>query len=124
MYVVQFSCAYIATVKDIIDHYYDYLSVNMDAKVVTSLMISKQLLSEDMSKAAISDYQRNCLILQQVRQFNMQSLETFSDLLVNSESQKYIGRMLNDGEDNNAIKLISYFVYVTQFAETRHNGAY
>ena len=111
MHVVQFSCAYIATVKDIIDHYYDYLSVNMDAKVVTSLTISKQLLSEVISKAAISDYQRNCLILQQVRQLNIQSLETFSDLLVNSESQKHIGRMLNDSEDNNAIKLISYFVH-------------
>ena len=102
--------AYIATVKDIIDHYYDYRSVNMDAKVVTSLMISKQLLNEDMSKAAISDYQKNCLILQQVRQLNMQSLETFIDLLVNSESQKHIGQMLKDGEYTKALKLISYFV--------------
>ena len=111
MYVVQFSRAYIATAKDIIDHFYDCLSVNMDPEIFTSLMISKQLLNEDISKAVISDYQRNCLILQQVRLLDMLSLETFSDLLVNSESQKHIGQMLNDGKDTKALKLISYFLH-------------
>ena len=98
---------HVATVKDIIDHYYDYLSVSMDPEVVASLMVSKQLLSEDMINAASSDYHKNCLILQQVRQLNMQSLQSFSDLLLTSERQKHIGRLLNYGEDNIVIQLRS-----------------
>ena len=36
----------IATVKDFINYYYDYLSVNMDAEVVTQLMVSQQLATQ------------------------------------------------------------------------------
>ena len=88
---------YIATVKDFINHYYDYLSVNMDAEVVTQLMVSQQLLSEDIVMAASSDYQKNCLILQQVRQMNVQSLVSFSELLLTNDIQKHIGNILIQG---------------------------
>ena len=89
---------HIATVKDFINHYYDYLSVNMDAKVVTQLMVSQQLLSEDIVMAASSDYQKICLILQQVRQMNVQSLVSFSESLLINDIQKHIGTMLIDGK--------------------------
>ena len=89
---------HIATVKDFINHYYDYLSVNMDAEVVTQLMVSQQLLSEDIVMAASSDYQKNCLILQQVRQMNVQSLVSFSESLLSNDIQKHIGTMLIDGK--------------------------
>ena len=89
---------YIATVKDFINHYYDYLSVNMDAEVVTQLMVSQQLLSEDIVMAASSDYQKNCLILQQIRQMNVQSLVSFSESLLTNDVQKHIGTMLIDGK--------------------------
>ena len=89
---------HIATVKDFINHYYDYLSVNMDAEVVTQLMVSQQLLSEDIIMAASSDYQKNCLILQQVRQMNVQSLVSFSESLLTNNVQKHIGTMLIDGK--------------------------
>ena len=89
---------HIATVKDFIDHYYDYLSVNMDAKVVTKLMVSQELLSEDIVVAASNDYHKNCLILQQVRLMNVQSLVSFSKLLLTNDSQKHIGTMLIDGK--------------------------
>ena len=89
---------HIATVKDFINHYYDYLSVNMDAEVVTQLMVSQQLLSEDIVMAASSDYQKNCLILQQVRQMNVQSLVSFSESLLTNDIQKHIGTMLIDGK--------------------------
>ena len=89
---------HIVTVKDFIDHYYDYLSVNMDAEVVIQLMVSQQLLSEDIVVAASSDYQKNCLILQQVRLMNVQSLVSFGELLLTNDSQKHIGTMLIDGK--------------------------
>ena len=89
---------YTATVKDFINHYYDYLSVNMDAEVVTQLMVSQQLLSEDIVMAASSDYQKSCLILQQVRQMNVQSLVSFSKSLLTNDVQKHIGTMLIDGK--------------------------
>ena len=89
---------HIATVKDFINHYYDYLSVNMDAEVVTQLMVSQQLLSEDIIMAASTDYQKNCLILKQVTLMNVQSLESFAELLLTSESQNHIGKMLINGK--------------------------
>ena len=88
----------IATVKDFINHYYDYLSVNMNAEIVTQLMVSQQLLSEDIVMAASSDYQKNCLILQQVTQMNVQSLVSFSESLLTNDIQKHIGTVLIDGK--------------------------
>jgi len=88
---------YIATVKDFINHYYDYLSVNMDAEIVTQLMVSQQLLSKDIVMAASSDYQKNCLILQQVRLMNVQMLVSFVELLLTNDSQKHIGTILIQG---------------------------
>ena len=88
---------HIATVKDFINHYYDYLSVNMDAEVVTQLMVSQQLLSEDIVMAASSDYQTTCLILEQLTLMNVQSLVCFAELLLMNDSQTHIGKMLTDG---------------------------
>ena len=89
---------HIATVKDFIDHYYEYLSVNIDAEVVTQLMVSQQILNEDIVTAASSSYQKNCLILQQVRQMNVQSLFSFSESLLTNHSQNHIGSTLIDGK--------------------------
>ena len=88
---------YIATVKDFINHYYDYLSVNMDAEVVTQLMVSQQLLSEDIVMATSSDYQKNCLILEQLTLMDVQSLVSFAEMLLTSDSQNHIGKILSDG---------------------------
>ena len=88
----------IATVKDFIDCYYDYLSVNMDAEVVSQLMVFQQLLSEDIVMAASSDHHKNTLILQQVRLMNVQSLVSFGELLLTNDSQKHIGTMFVDGK--------------------------
>ena len=100
--IIVLSCVllfcHIATVKDFIDHYYDYLSVNMDAEVVTQLMVSQQLLSEDVVMAASSDYLKNCLILQQVRLMNVQSLLSLGELLLTNDSHKHFGTMLVDGK--------------------------
>ena len=89
---------FVVTVKDFIDHYYDYLSVNMDAEVVMELMISQQLLSEGAVMAAQSSYHKNCLILQQVRMIDTKTLMLFCELLKRNESQKRLGQMLVDGK--------------------------
>lgn len=69
----------------------------MDAEAVTQLMVSQRLLSEDAVLAASSDYQKNCLVLQQVRPMNVASLVSFGELLLTSDSQKHFGTMLLDG---------------------------
>ena len=70
----------------------------MDAEVVTQLMVSQQLLSEDIVMAASSDYQKNCLILQQVRIMNIKKLIFFGELLKATDSQKHIGTALMQGK--------------------------
>ena len=70
----------------------------MDAEVVTELMVSQQLLSEDIVMAASSDYQKKCLILEQVTLMNVNSLVSFAELLMTSDSQSHIGKMLTDGK--------------------------
>ena len=70
----------------------------MDAEVVTQLMVSHQLLSEGIVMAASSDYQKNCLILEQVILMSVQSLVSFAELLLTSESQNHIGKMFTNGK--------------------------
>jgi len=70
----------------------------MDAELVTQLMVSHQLLSKDIIMAASSDYQKNCLILQQIILMNVQTLVSFGKLLLTIDSQKHIGTMLTDGK--------------------------
>ena len=88
----------VATVRDFINHYYDYLSINMDAEVVTQLMVSQQLFSENVVKYSISNFQKNSLILQQVAMMSEQKLLSFAQLLLTSDSQNHIGTMLIDGK--------------------------
>ena len=94
---------YTATVKDFIDHYYDYLSVNMDAEVVMQLLISQKLLREDAVMAAQSGYHKSCLILQQVRLMEVKALVTFCQLLRTNHSHKSIGEILINGEHTKCI---------------------
>ena len=85
-------------VKDFIDHYYNYLSVNMDPEVVVPLMISQQLLSKDVVVTAQSCYHKNCLVLEQVHLMDIQTLKSFCELLKANDSQKHIGEMLCTGK--------------------------
>jgi len=105
------SCeSFTATAKDFIDHYYDYLSVNMDAEVVMQLIISQQLLSEDVAIAAQNSYHKNCLILQQFRLLDLKTLVSFCQSLEATKSQSYIGEMLVNGKHTIAIAEIIGFL--------------
>ena len=70
----------------------------MDAEVVAQLMVSQQLLSENIFMTASSDYQKNCLILQQIGMIDVEKIVSFSNLLLTNDSQKHIGQMLIKGE--------------------------
>ena len=69
----------------------------MNAEVVTQLMISQQLLSEDIVMDTSSDYEKNCLILEHVALMNVQSLKSFAELLQISDSQMHKGAYLIQG---------------------------
>ena len=70
----------------------------MNGHIVTQLMVSQQLLNERTIMNASNDYHKNCLILQQLRLMDLQTLESFGELLQTSNNQKHVGKMLIDGE--------------------------
>ena len=70
----------------------------MDAEVVIELMISQQLLSEDVVMAAQSSYHKSCLTLQHVRVMDTKTLMLFCELVKENESQKRLGEMLINGK--------------------------
>ncbi|XP_065893092.1 uncharacterized protein [Dysidea avara] len=69
------------TCKQFIDHYYQYLSVNMDTEVALQLMISQQLIVDPIDVASSSNYQSNCLILEMLRRMSLQQLQGFCEVL-------------------------------------------
>ena len=91
-------CLLSTAVKDFIDHYYNYLSIKMDPEIVVQLMISQQLLSEDVVMTTQSCYHKNCLILEQVRLMDTKSLLSFCELLKDYQSERKTGEMLLSGE--------------------------
>ena len=69
----------------------------MDAEVVTQRMVTQQLLRKDIIHG-FSNYQKNILILHQLRMMNKQELLSFIELLQTTDSHKHIGKMLSDGK--------------------------
>ena len=84
--------------KDFIAHYHDYLSVNMDAEVVVQLMISQELISEDIVMTAQSSYHKNCLILERLQYTDVQTLVSFCEMLKANNGQRTIGETLLNGK--------------------------
>ena len=85
-------------VEQLIDLHYNYLSVNMDPEVVVQLMISQQLLSEDVVLTAQSCYHKNCLILEKVGLMDTKKFVLFCELLKQDDSGRKIGEMLLTGK--------------------------
>ena len=70
----------------------------MDAELVVQLMVSQQLICEDIVMTAQSLYHKNCLVLEQIRLMSAQSLKSFCELLKTTDSQKSIGDTLLTGK--------------------------
>ena len=73
------------------------MSVNMDSDVVVEFMVSQQLINQDTVMASSSDYQTNCLLLERVRQMNVQQLQALFEQLATCDYQKRLGKFLKEG---------------------------
>jgi len=69
----------------------------MDPEMVVQLMIPKQLLSEDIVMTAQSCYNKNCLILEQIRLMDPNALLIFINILKDDISQTNVGNVLSNG---------------------------
>jgi len=86
--------------KDIVDHFYHYMSQELDADSIVYQMITQKLLIEDDLQSvtlATNKYQKNCFVLEKVRLMNTSSLTSFCNLLQHVDHQKHIGTTLLKG---------------------------
>ena len=80
----------------------------MDADLIAQQLNSLKLLKKDefyIVMTGMSQYQKNCLILEKIRNMDMDSLTTFCKLLESIPHQKHMGTMLLNGK--NAVYSIS-----------------
>ena len=73
----------------------------MDSDLIVQHMLSQQLLNDQevyTIMSAVSDYQKNCLVVQKIRLMDTQSLVSFCDLLQMSDCQNHISSVLINGE--------------------------
>ena len=68
----------------------------MDADVVEEFMVSEHLISKGTVLTASSDYLRNCLLLERMRQMNVQQLHALSDLLLTTGDHERLGEVLKE----------------------------
>ena len=97
----MFVCSIIETSKDIIDHFYHYMSHELDADFIVQHMSAEQLLNDDnLSTIEMSadKYQKNCLILNTVRLMDVALQMSFCDILLSTDHQRHIGATLMNGK--------------------------
>ena len=92
------------TPMDIIDHYYHYLSQEIDGDLIVEKMISLQspVLNQDditFLMTAINQYQKSCLMLEKVRLMDVSSLTTFCNMLESIDHQKHMAAVLLNGKN-------------------------
>ena len=88
---------------DIIDHYYHYLSQEMDGDLIVQEMASLQspVLNENdiaFIRTAINQYQKNCYILEKVRVMDLAPLTTFCNLVECIYHERHLGLTLLKGK--------------------------
>ena len=101
------------TPVEIIDHYYPYLSQEMDTDLIAQEMTSLQspvLEKDDIAfiMTAENQYQKNCYMLEKVRLMDLHSLITFCRLLENIDRQKHLGTLLLNGKNYKSSFVIMY----------------
>ena len=88
------------TIKDLIDHFSDYLTTEMDSDLIVQHMLSQQLLNDQevhTMMSAASDYQKNCLVVERIRLMDTQSLVSFCKILQKFYGHDHISRLLMNG---------------------------
>ena len=85
----------------------------MDADLVSHMMHYKHLITDDDYEAIIAapnDNKMNTVILQYIKEMDINKLNSFCDALKNIETQKIIGDFLS------TCKCINYFIYILYVA--------
>ena len=75
-------------------------------------MVSLQILSEDIVLRAQSCYNENCLILEQVRLMDKQSLISLCEILKDYQRQRLTGEALLSGKPIASKKIVCFFIYL------------
>lgn len=102
-----------ATNKDIIDCFNHYLTTEMDNNLIVQHMLSQNLLNDQefcTIKSGMSDYHKNCLILEKIRLMNAQSLVQFCKILQMFDCQKHIANVLLNGKILTLYATIQYII--------------
>ena len=91
------------TPTDVIDHYYHYLSQEMDGDLTIEQITSlpSTMLNQDeitFLMTAINQYQKNCLMLEKIRLMDIGSLATFCMVLKSIDHKAHLGSVLLNGE--------------------------
>jgi len=85
----------------------------MDADLIVQPMLTKQLLNQEEYQNlmnANSRYQKNCLLLEKIRLFDMTTLELFCKLLQLFDSQKHIADILENGKSTLSVASVHNIV--------------
>ena len=82
----------------------------MDRDLIVKHMLSQQMLNDyefHIIMSGMSEYQRNCLLLEKIRLMNTDSLVSFCKILQMIDCQKHIANVLLNGEKLPYVKIPS-----------------
>ena len=100
MYVAAistFQCV-VFDAHEVVNHYYCYLESHIDADSVSHMMHCKHLITDDDYAAITSapnDIKMNTVMLQYVKNMNVDMFMSFCEILKDLETQKRIGESLS-----------------------------
>ena len=103
------------TTKDLIDHFSHYLTTEMDSDLIVQHMLSQQLLNDQEVHTimnAASDYQKNCLVVENIRLMDTKCLVSFCKILQTFDSQNHISCVLINGKTCNYFNCKPLIMYV------------
>ena len=102
---------FLATPAEVIDHYYCFLSDNLDNNAVCKIMLESKLLTDrDLVLAKMhSDYQQNKFLLDQLLIAGTANIIGFCHMLQDVKNQQELGHMLLSGKN-----YVCSYVYLIQ----------
>ena len=101
--MLTFPCLYsaLATPAEVINHYYCFLSDNLDNNVVCQMMHTLKLLNEEDTKILAtlnSEYQKNTFLLNRLIVTDSNIIKEFCQALCDTENYQKLGAMLISGK--------------------------
>ena len=104
----------LATPAEVIDHYYCFLSNNLDNSIISQNMLKLELISEEdvmISAKMYCDYKKNAFLLDQLLVADSASIIKFCYLLKNgAPNNQNIGHVLVNGKNKCGIVIMQWCV--------------